>query len=189
LYEIKTLNAISEVINEQLDAEKYRISPEAQNPSGIIVRSADCHEMVFGEALLAIARAGAGVNNIPLERCSQEGIVVFNTPGANANAVTELVLATMFMSTRNVVAGIEWCKTLRGQGADIPALVEKGKGKFVGIEVRGKRMGVIGLGAIGVTVANDSHAIGMKVSGYDPFISVENAWGLSRAENSRIRRP
>ena len=138
------------------------------------------HEMPLSENLLAIARAGAGVNNIPIDRCSRQGIVVFNTPGANANAVAELVMAGLLMGSRNIAGGIAWAAGLKGQGAEVPKLVEKGKGQFVGPELRGKTLGVIGLGAIGALVANVAgRGFGMKVIGYDPFISVENAWTLS----------
>ena len=177
---IKTLNSISSVVREVM-GPTYDIRDDADRPEGILVRSAKCHDMVFNPELLAIARAGAGVNNIPLDRCTQSGIVVFNTPGANANAVKELVFAAMMMSSRNLLEAVEWCKTLKGQGAEVPALVEKSKSRFVGSEVRGKKLGVIGLGAIGVLVANEGAAIGLEVSGFDPFISVEHAWKLSRA--------
>jgi D-3-phosphoglycerate dehydrogenase len=181
MYKIKTLNSISDAIYDFLKEDNYAISPEEATPDGILVRSADCLNMYFNPELRAIARAGAGVNNIPIDRCTQAGIPVFNTPGANANAVKEMVLGAMFLATRNTVDGIEWCRTLKGRGADVPKLVEKGKSQFVGHELAGKKIGVIGLGAIGVMVANDAQAIGMDVIGYDPFISVEHAWGLSRA--------
>ena len=179
MYKIQTLNAISDVIHTQLD-EKYTVSKEETAPDAILVRSAAMHEMEFGPELLAIGRAGAGVNNIPIDRCSKSGIAVFNTPGANANAVAELVVAGLLMSGRNIIGGIEWAKTLAGQGAEVGKLVEKGKGQFVGPEMRGKTLGVIGLGAIGALVANAaSRGLGMYVVGYDPFISVESAWSLS----------
>ena len=168
MYKIQTLNAISDVIHTQLN-DQYCVSKEAENPDAILVRSAAMHDMEFGDALLAIGRAGAGVNNIPIDRCSKAGIAVFNTPGANANAVAELVIAGLLMSGRNIVGGIE-----------VGKLVEKGKSQFVGPEMRGKTLGVIGLGAIGALVANAaSRGLGMKVIGYDPFISVESAWSLS----------
>ena len=149
-------------------------------PDAILVRSAAMHEMAFNKELLAIGRAGAGVNNIPLDRCAKEGIVVFNTPGANANAVAELVICGLLMSGRNIAGGIEWVKTLKGKGDEVGKLVEKGKSQFVGPEMRGKTLGVIGLGAIGAIVANAaSRGLGMRVVGYDPFISVESAWSLS----------
>ncbi len=178
---IKTLNAISDIIYETLDASYANVGANEADPDAIIVRSASCHELEFNKSLLAIARAGAGVNNIPLERCTDAGIVVFNTPGANANAVKELVFGAMSIAARNISDGIEWAKTLKGKGAEVPALVEKGKAQFVGPELKGKTIAVLGLGAIGVMVANNAYAVGMKVIGYDPFISVEHAWGLSRA--------
>ena len=179
MYKIQTLNAISDVIHTQLD-DKYTVSKEETSPDAILVRSAVMHEMEFGPELQAIGRAGAGVNNIPIDRCSKSGIVVFNTPGANANAVAELVIAGLLMSGRKIVDGIEWAKTLAGQGAEVGKLVEKGKSQFVGPELRGKTLGVIGLGAIGALVANAaSRGLGMYVVGYDPFISVESAWSLS----------
>lgn len=179
MFKIKTLNAISDVIHEELSAEQYVISPEEPVPEGILVRSAVMHDAPLNPELLGIARAGAGVNNIPLEKCTKQGIAVFNTPGANANAVAELVLGALVLGSRNVAAGIRWADTLKGQ-ENVPKLVEKGKGQFVGPELRGKTLGVIGLGAIGRLVANAASAgFGMKVIGCDPFISVESAWALS----------
>ena len=184
MFKIKTLNAISDVIHEELSAEQYVISPEEPVPEGILVRSAVMHDAPLNPELLGIARAGAGVNNIPLEKCTKQGIAVFNTPGANANAVAELVLGALVLGSRNVAAGIRWADTLKGQ-ENVPKLVEKGKGQFVGPELRGKTLGVIGLGAIGRLVANAASAgFGMKVVGCDPFISVESAWALS----SSVRR-
>ena len=180
MFKIQTLNAISDIIHTELSAEMYTVGKEEPVPDGILVRSAAMHDMPLGENLLAIARAGAGVNNIPIDRCSRQGIVVFNTPGANANAVAELVMAGLLMGSRNIAGGIAWAAGLKGQGAEVPKLVEKGKGQFVGPELRGKTLGVIGLGAIGALVANVAgRGFGMKVIGYDPFISVENAWTLS----------
>ena len=180
MYKIQTLNAISEIIHTQLSADKYTVSKDEPVPDAILVRSAAMHDMEFNKELLAIGRAGAGVNNIPLDKCSKEGIVVFNTPGANANAVAELVVCGLLMSGRNIAGGIEWAKTLKGKGDEVGKLVEKGKSQFVGPEMRGKTLGVIGLGAIGAIVANAaSRGLGMKVLGYDPFISVESAWSLS----------
>ncbi len=175
---IRTLNKIDPIVNEIL--EGHNVCADCENPEGILIRSAKIHDMAFPESLLAISRAGAGVNNIPFERCAEEGIVVFNTPGANANAVKELVFASIMMTNRNLVAAIEWCKTLCGN-PDAAALVEAGKNQFVGPELKGKTMGVIGLGDIGVMVANEAYAIGMNVVGFDPFISVDHAWKLSRA--------
>lgn len=182
MYKIQTLNAISDVIHEELSAENYLIGKEEPVPEGILVRSADMHERELPESLLAIARAGAGTNNIPIDECTRRGIAVFNTPGANANAVAELVVCGLMLGGRNVSGGIQWAQTLKGQGDEIPKLVEKGKGQFAGPEVRGKTLGVIGLGAIGAIVANAAaEGLQMKVLGYDPFISVESAWSLSRA--------
>ena len=180
MYKIQTLNAISDVIHTQLSADKYTVSKDEPVPDAILVRSAAMHDMAFGKELLAIGRAGAGVNNIPIDRCSKEGIVVFNTPGANANAVAELVIAGLMMSGRDIAGGMDWVKTLKGKGDEVGKLVEKGKSQFVGAELRGKTLGVIGLGAIGSIVANAaSRGLGMNVVGYDPFISVESAWSLS----------
>lgn len=180
MYKIQTLNAISDVIHTLLSADLYTVTQEEPVPDGILVRSAAMHDMPLPDSLLAIARAGAGVNNIPIDRCSQQGVVVFNTPGANANAVAELVMAGLLLSSRNIAGGIQWAAGLAGQGAQVPKLVEKGKGQFVGPELRGKTLGVIGLGAIGAIVANTaSRGFGMRVVGYDPFISVESAWSLS----------
>ncbi len=180
MFKIQTLNAISNIIHTQLSADQYTVSKEEPVPDAILVRSAAMHDMQFNKELKAIGRAGAGVNNIPIERCSKAGIVVFNTPGANANAVAELVVAGLLMSGRNIAGGIDWAKTLKGQGAEVGKLVEKGKSQFVGPEMRGKTLGVIGLGAIGAIVANAaSRGLGMNVIGFDPFISVESAWSLS----------
>ncbi len=180
MFKIQTLNAISNIIHTELSADRYTVSKEEPVPDAILVRSAAMHDMQFNKELKAIGRAGAGVNNIPIDRCSKEGIVVFNTPGANANAVAELVIAGLLMSGRNITGGIDWAKTLKGQGAEVGKLVEKGKSQFVGPEMRGKTLGVIGLGAIGAIVANAaSRGLGMNVVGYDPFISVESAWSLS----------
>ena len=178
MYPIKTYNKISKIGLDNFDA-KYEIGDDVANPVGAIVRSAALHEEQFDDSLLAIARAGAGTNNIPIERCSDEGIVVFNTPGANANAVKELVLAGLLISSRRILPAIEWAKTLKGNGDQVGKMVEKGKSAFVGPEIRGKKLGVIGLGAIGVLVANAANQLGMKVYGYDPFLSLQNAWNLS----------
>ena len=180
MYKIQTLNAISDEIYTQLSTDKYTVSKDEPVPDAILVRSAAMHDMVFNKELQAIGRAGAGVNNIPIDRCSKEGIVVFNTPGANANAVAELVIAGLMMSGRRIADGIDWVKSLKGKGDEVAKLVEKGKSQFVGAELRGKTLGVIGLGAIGAIVANAaSRGFGMNVVGYDPFISVESAWSLS----------
>ncbi len=182
MYAIKTYNKISAIGLESFDA-KYEIGDEVANPVGAVVRSANLHEEQFDPNLLAIARAGAGTNNIPIDRCNDEGIVVFNTPGANANAVKELVLAGLLLSSRRILPAIEWAKTLKGNGDQVGKMVEKGKGAFVGPEIRGKKLGVIGLGAIGVLVANAANQLGMKVYGYDPFLSLQNAWNLSHHIN------
>ena len=181
MYNIKTYNKISEIGLNEFDSSKYSISDDAVNPVGAIVRSAALHEEKFDESLLAIARAGAGTNNIPFDRCADEGIVVFNTPGANANAVKELVLAGLFLASRKVADAIDWTKTLKGKGDEVGKLVEKGKSNFVGPEITGKTLGVIGLGAIGVLVANAAEQLGMKVYGYDPYLSIKSAWNLSSA--------
>jgi D-3-phosphoglycerate dehydrogenase len=180
MYRIKTLNKISAVGTSRFGSG-YVCGGDAEDPHGILVRSASLHEMEFPKSLLAIARAGAGVNNIPIDRCSENGIVVFNTPGANANAVKELVIAALFLTSRKIVPAMEWAKTLKGSGAEVGKLVEKGKSNFAGPEIRGKRLGVIGLGAIGILVANAANALGMEVYGYDPYLSVDAAWGLSRS--------
>lgn len=180
MYRIKKLNSISNVIYSYLPEDKYLVTEEGDKYDAILVRSADCHETVFPDKLLAVARAGAGVNNIPVDQCSQKGIVVFNTPGANANGVKELVFCGMLIASRNIIPAVAWTKTLNGKGGDVMPLVEKGKKPFVGPELKGKTLGVIGLGAIGVMVANSANALDMNVIGYDPYISIENAWGLSR---------
>ena len=180
MFNIKKLNAISDSVCDFLTEDTYVISEDTADYDAILVRSAKCHDMTFPDSLLAIARAGAGVNNIPINVCTEKGIVVFNTPGANANGVKELVLAAMLMASRNILDAVEWARTLVGKGNDVLPLVEKGKKQFVGPELDGKTLGVIGLGAIGVMVANAAHALGMRVIGYDPYISIESAWGLSQ---------
>ena len=178
MYNIKTYNKISKIGLNEFD-EKYTVADDVEEPVGAIVRSAALHDEIFPKSLLAIARAGAGTNNIPIERCSDEGIIVFNTPGANANAVKELVVAGLLLSSRKIIPAIEWAKTLKGNGDEVGKMVEKGKGAFAGPEIRGKTIGVIGLGAIGVLVANAAYSLGMKVYGYDPYLSLQNAWNLS----------
>ena len=175
---ICTLNKIAACGTDRLAG--YTITDDMAGAAGVMVRSAAMHDMDLPDTLLGIARAGAGVNNIPIDKCSEQGIVVFNTPGANANAVKELVLAGLFLASRKVVDGIAWAGTLKGEGDAVGKLVEKGKGAFVGPEILGKKLGVIGLGAIGVLVANAAVALGMDVYGYDPFLSVDAAWKLSR---------
>ena len=179
MYNVQTLNKISAVGLGKL-GEGYTYGDNVENPDAILVRSASMHDMEMPASLLAIARAGAGVNNIPLDKCSEQGIVIFNTPGANANAVKELVLAGLLLSSRKIVAGIEWAKTLKGNGDAVGKMVEKGKSKFAGPEIKGKTLVVIGLGAIGALVANAAIALGMDVIGYDPFLSVDGALQLSR---------
>jgi D-3-phosphoglycerate dehydrogenase / 2-oxoglutarate reductase len=178
-FKIQTLNKIASVGLERFPRDTYEIASELPNPDAVVVRSAKMHDMELPLSLKAIGRAGAGVNNIPIEKCTEQGIIVFNTPGANANAVKELALAGLLLSSRRVVPGVEWAKTLIGKGGDVPKLIEDGKSAFAGPEILGKTLGVIGLGAIGVLVANTAQALGMKVIGYDPYISVESAWGLS----------
>ncbi|MBM6967241.1 phosphoglycerate dehydrogenase [Massilimicrobiota timonensis] len=178
MYKIKLMNKISKV-GTDLFGQQYQIGEDIESEDGILVRSASLHDYQFPSTLLAIARAGAGVNNIPIDQCSEQGIVVFNTPGANANAVKELVLCALFLSSRQIVEGIDWVKTLKGQEG-VGKLVEKGKSQFVGPEIDGKKLGIIGLGAIGVHVANAAIKLGMEVYGYDPYISVDAAWGMSK---------
>ncbi|MDL4839325.1 phosphoglycerate dehydrogenase [Aquibacillus rhizosphaerae] len=175
---IKTLNVISEG-GLNVFKNNYKLDDDHENPDAILLRSFNMHSMEFGNKLKAIARAGAGVNNIPVDKCTDEGIVVFNTPGANANAVKELVLTTLMASSRNLFDGVAWTKTLTGESDQVSKLVEAGKKQFVGKEIRGKTLGVIGLGAIGALVANDALDLGMEVIGFDPFISVDTAWNLS----------
>lgn len=181
MYQVKTLNSISPKGLERLSANLFSIDADDAQPDGVLVRSASMHELELPDSLLAVARAGAGVNNIPVDQCSEAGIVVFNTPGANANAVKELVLGGLVLASRNVVKAAAWAKTLIGEGDAVPKLVEKGKGQFVGPELAGKKLGVIGLGAIGVKVANMAVHLGMDVYGYDPYISIDAAWNLSRS--------
>ena len=175
---IHCINAISKYGTDQF-TEDYQLTDEVNEAEGILVRSASLHEMQFSNSLLAIARAGAGVNNIPLDACAQEGIVVFNTPGANANGVKELVLAGLFLASRDIVGGIEWCKENK-EDANIAKSAEKAKKAFAGCEIKGKKLGVIGLGAIGALVCNIALELGMDVYGYDPFLSVEAALRLDR---------
>ena len=179
MFQINCLNPISKVGLDRLTAD-YKVTDNMNDAEGVLVRSASMHEMDLPENLLAVARAGAGVNNIPLDKCAQKGIVVFNTPGANANGVKELVIAGMLLAARDVVGGIEWVKASR-DNADIAKSAEKEKKKFAGTEVMGKKLGVIGLGAIGVKVANTAVSLGMEVYGYDPYVSVNAAWNLSRS--------
>ena len=180
MFRIKTLNQISPTGLSVLDASRFTVSDGVENEDGVLVRSADMQEYVFPPALRAIARAGAGTNNIPVDRCSESGIVVFNTPGANANAVKELAVCALMLASRDVVGGVEWVKAQARAGEDVAKVVEKGKSQFVGPEISGKNLGVIGLGAIGVQVANIATKLGITVYGYDPFLSVDAALSLSR---------
>ncbi len=180
MYKIQTLNKISPIGLDLFPRDSYEIASEIVNPDAVVLRSFAMHEMEIPASVKSVARAGAGVNNIPVDKYTAKGIVVFNTPGANANGVKELVLAGLLLSSRRLVPGIEWAKTLIGKGDEVGKLVEKGKSEFAGPEIKGKRLGVIGLGAIGVMVANDATALGMEVTGYDPFISVDAAWRLSQ---------
>lgn len=173
MYNVLTLNKIAKCGTNVL-GENYNIADDIANPDAVLVRSASMHEMKMPENLLAIARAGAGVNNIPIDACAEKGIVVFNSPGANSNAVKELVVAGLLMSSRKIVDGIAWAKTLKGNGDQVGKMVEKGKSNFAGPEIMGKTLGVIGLGAIGIKVANAAAALGMKVVGCDPFLSDAN---------------
>ena len=181
MYNIQTLNKISQLGLDQLDSKEFVISTECDNPDGILVRSADMHQMELGSNLRAIARAGAGTNNIPIDKCSESGIVVFNTPGANANAVKELVICALLLASRDVIRGIKWAWNLTDADGDVEKLVEKQKSQFVGPELMGKNLGVIGLGAVGVKVANAALKLGMNVYGYDPYLSVQNAIDLNHA--------
>ncbi|HEB29946.1 MAG TPA: 3-phosphoglycerate dehydrogenase [Spirochaetes bacterium] len=180
MLKIRTLNPISPVGLDCLPGNRYEVASEIPHPDAIIVRSFDMVDMELPLSLKAIVRAGVGTNNIPVDRCSGRGIVVFNTPGANANSVKEITLAGLFISSRKILQGIGWTKTLKNKGDNVQALVEKQKSLFTGPEITGKNLGVIGLGAVGVSVSNDAAALGMNVTGYDPFISIESAWGLSR---------
>ena len=180
MFRIQTMNKISPEGLDLFPRDRYEVASEIPHPDAILVRSADLHSVTIPGSVLAIARAGAGVNNIPVADCSRRGIAVFNTPGGNANAVKELVIASLLISARDIVGGINWAAGIAGQADQVPDLVEKEKSKFGGPELRGKTLGVVGLGAIGVMVANDAAALGMNVIGYDPYISVDAAWDLSR---------
>ncbi len=179
---ILCLNKIAAIGTDKLDKAEYNIGTDIKNPDGIMVRSAAMHDMVFDPETLAIARAGAGVNNIPIDRCSKEGIVVFNTPGANANGVKELTICALMLASRNVVGGIKWADTLAGTEG-VAKAVEAGKSKFAGVEIFGKKLGVIGLGAIGGMVANTAVHLGMSVLGCDPYLSVDAAWNINHHVN------
>ena len=178
---IKLLNSISPVWREVIRDREYLLSADAESPEAIIVRSAEMSDYALESGVLAVARAGVGVNNIPLDKYAEKGVVVFNSPGANANAVKELVIAALLLASRDILGGANWSQGLKGEGENVEKLVEKGKKAFVGPEIAGKTLGVIGLGAVGLLVANAGVALGMDVLGYDPYISVDSAWKLSRA--------
>ncbi len=180
MFKIQTLNKIDTEGLSIFPLSNYEIASELPNPDAIVLRSFKMHDMELPKSLKAIARAGAGVNNIPIEKCTEKGIVVFNTPGANANGVKELVIAGLLLASRDIAESISWAKTLIGQGDEVPALIEQGKKNFAGQEIKGKTLAVIGLGAIGVLVANAAKALGMNVIGYDPYMSVKHALKLSR---------
>jgi len=178
VFEVKTMNNIARQGLDELAAAKLDVNVDAENPDGLLIRSAKLHDTVFGDRLLAIARAGVGTDNVPVARCTEEGIAVFNTAGANAEAVKELALCALLLASRDIVGGIEWVKTLEGSD-NVAAAVEKGKAAYVGPEINGKTLGIIGLGAIGSLVANAAAELGMTVYGYDPYMSVDAAWRLS----------
>ena len=180
MYKIRLFNSISDIIKNYLPEDRYTFVTEGDDYDAAIVRSASLLNTEFSPSVKAIARAGAGYNNIPVDKCTQAGIVVSNTPGANANAVCETVIAGMLLSSHRILEGVNWVKTLKGNGAEVLDMVEKGKSQFVGTELRGKTLGVIGVGAVGSLVANAAQALGMTVLGHDPFISVQSAWTLSR---------
>jgi D-3-phosphoglycerate dehydrogenase len=185
MYKIKTLNKIAPCGTDLFDRAYYAVGTDIEDPDAILVRSADMHGLELSASLKAIARAGAGTNNIPVERCSEQGIVVFNTPGANANAVKELAIAALLLASRDIAGGISWARGLPAD-ASVEKAVEKGKSAFTGPELQGKSLGVFGLGAIGSMVANTATALGMEVYGYDPYITVDNAWMLSRAVKKAV---
>ena len=180
MFEIQTMNAISASGIAVLEAKGCHVGPDVEMPQALLIRSADLHDYAFPPQLLAIGRAGAGTNNIPVEACTEQGIAVFNSPGANAEAVKEQEICAMVLASRDVLGSIEWVKSIAGRGEEIPTLVEKGKSNFAGPELLGKTLGVIGLGATGALVANAALDLGMTVYGYDPFMSVNAAWQLSR---------
>ena len=180
MYKIKYMNAISEQGLGLLEKQGYEVGKNIEDPDGMIIRSADLHETKFNDSLLAIGRAGSGVNNIPVDDCTEKGIAVFNSPGANAEAVKEQIMCTLVLASKDIIGSIAWVKSIADKGDEIPELVEKGKKDFAGPELLGKTLGVIGLGAIGALVANIALEFGMTVYGYDPFMSVESAWKLSR---------
>ncbi len=176
MYKVKTLNKIAKIGLDRLPAERFSIDDKCDSPDAVLVRSASMHEIELPKSLLCIGRAGAGVNNIPVDECSKKGIVVFNAPGANANAVKELTICALLLASRDIIGGVAWARELVGD--DVPAQVEKGKSAFVGPEIAGKTLGLVGLGAIGVGVANAARHLGMDIIGFDPFLSVDSAWKL-----------
>ncbi|MDR1058225.1 MAG: phosphoglycerate dehydrogenase [Treponema sp.] len=180
MFRIQTINKIAPQGLEIFPRDRYEVASEIPRPDAVLVRSADLHSLEIPDTVLAIARAGAGYNNIPVEKCSGRGIVVFNTPGGNANAVKELAIAALLLASRNILEGVRWCSSIGGRADEVPDLVEKEKSRFEGPELRGKVLGVVGLGSVGVMVANDAIALGMEVMGYDPYISVDAAWNLSQ---------
>ena len=180
MYRISTMNKIASEGLDLFSRDLYEVASEISNPDAILLRSQKINDMEVPKSLKAIARAGAGVNNINVEACSEAGVIVFNTPGANANSVKELTIAGLLLCARKIYEGIAWANSIKDQGDEVPKLIEKNKSMFAGREIAGKTIGVIGLGAIGVMVANDAVSLGMKVNGFDPFISVDAAWGLSR---------
>lgn len=178
---VRTLNKIAHEGLTLLESRGHTVGPDVENPDAILVRSASLHEIEFETSLKAIARAGAGYNNIPIDRCTETGIVVFNTPGSNANSVKELVIGGLILASRRISEGIEWVRSLDPSKIDLTKEIEAGKSRFAGPEISGKTLGVVGLGAVGVMVANAAEALGMHVVGFDPYLSVESAWGLSRS--------
>lgn len=179
-FKIQTFDKIAAEGLKRFPLDHYEVASEFSTPDAVLLRSHSLHDHPFPESIKAIGRAGAGVNNIPIKECTENGIVVFNTPGANANAVKELVIAGLLLSSRKIYQGINWAQTLKGKGVEVPKLVEKGKSNFVGPELFGKTLGVVGLGAIGMLVANAAEGLGMRVVGYDPYISIDTAWQLSK---------
>ncbi len=181
MFKIRLLNEISDIVYDALPQDSYQVGKNIADPDAIIVRSADMLTSEFAPSLTAVARAGVGYNNVPVERLSEQGVAVFFSPGANANAVKELVMAGLLLATRDIVGGIAWAQTLKGEGDKVPALVEKGKGQFVGPELEGKTLGVLGLGAIGGPVATLATHLHMNAVGFDPYMTIEAAWSVSRA--------
>ncbi len=178
MYKIQTLNKIDQEGLQVFPASTYTIASEITDPDAIVLRSFSMLDMEIPASVKAIARAGAGVNNIPIAKCTEKGIVVFNTPGANANGVKELVIASLLLASRDIIGGVQWAKSIAGEGEKVPVLVEKGKSCYAGSEIKGKTLAIMGLGAIGVLVANAAQSLGMKVIGYDPYITVDHAWNL-----------